>query len=120
MAAEAAEEFAAYEAEEDAPAEYAEAAESAAYDAGEAMPAEPVTAAEEAPAAPEMPAEPAPAEEAAATEDEEEEEETTEERRSFLQSVWSFILNATPWALGIVILGLFILTYVLKFGRKGR
>ena len=124
MSAEAAEEFTAYEAEEAAPAEYAEAAESAAYDAGEAVPAEPVTAAEEAPAAPEMPAEapaePAPAAEAAATEDEEEEEETTEERRSFLQSVWSFILNATPWVLGIVILGLFILTYVLKFGRKGR
>ena len=89
MAAETAEEFAAYEAEE-------------------AAPAEPAAAAEEALA------------EAAAAEDEEEEEETTEERRSFLQSVWSFILNATPWVLGIVILGLFILTYVLKFGRKGR
>ena len=107
LLSEPAAESAAYDAGE--PAMAAEAAEEFdAYEADEAAPAEPAAAAEEAPA------------EAAAAEDEEEEEETTEERRSFLQSVWSFILNATPWVLGIAILGLFILTYVLKFGRKGR
>ena len=41
-------------------------------------------------------------------------EETAAENPSFLQRLWDFILKITPWALGIVVLALFLVTYVIR------
>ena len=43
---------------------------------------------------------------------------TETESRSFLQSVWSFLLTITPWVLGIVLAVLFIATYVVNIEKR--
>lgn len=44
-------------------------------------------------------------------------EETVEEH-SFLQKVWTWILSVTPWALGGVVVILFIVSVVIRIGKK--
>ena len=45
-------------------------------------------------------------------------ETAVEEPEPFLQSVWTFLLDAAPWILGGVIIILFLVTYVFHIGGK--
>ena len=48
-------------------------------------------------------------------------DETEEGDASFLQRLWRFLLGITPWALGIVVVVLFLVTYVIRARqRKGK
>ena len=126
---------------EDAALEFeAEEAEEASYDmmfAGEAAEAEyePVSTQEPAPAPESTPvptAAPTAAPEAAETAEQPEVqaaaapgaeagEAEDEENIPFLQRVWNFLLRITPWALGVVVITLFLVTYAIRAKqRKGK
>ena len=57
---------------------------------------------------------PEPAAEAAAV------AETAEENVSFLQRVWDWVLKVTPWALMVIVVVLFLVTYVLRIIQRRR
>ena len=77
------------------------------------------TATPEIPEAKEQPEpRPEPPAAAAATAAENQDEE---ENVSFLQRLWDFLLRITPWALGVVVIALFLVTYVIRAKqRKGK
>ena len=58
----------------------------------------------------------APAAAAAAAQDPEEAD--SGEATSFLQRVWDFLLKITPWALGIIVAALFLITYVIRARQR--
>ncbi len=47
-------------------------------------------------------------------------EGAAEENTTFLQRVWDFLLKITPWALGVIVIALFLVTYVLRVKQRRR